>query len=93
MDASFGGRVRIGKWPVSVDIDHGTSPFNTMMVGAQVFDTVDNGTLARIELRRHNEDRHYISLFLFEFEDGELPEYWEDSELLWKWERELSRGG
>lgn len=63
-----------GKWPACFDI----WPLGYSDYG--LFAQVNTYRLPRIELRKKE---HTVALFVFGYDDLEIPEWWRDAEVLW----------
>lgn len=73
-------RIRVGsEYPICLDIEsiHGHES-GGILAAFYTYEMSDG--LKRVELRRREER---IALFLFRYEDMDLPEWWQNSELLW----------
>ena len=84
MDITSFKRIRVGShYPQTLDI----APIEAhesdgLYASFFAFPMINRG-MRRVELRRKDNS---FALFLFRYDDMELPDWWKDSELLWELE-------
>jgi hypothetical protein len=78
----FTDTIRLGKYPFSLDVDPlGLSDWHGVIASFSVYPHSVGERVERAELRRKE---NIIGLFVFHWNDAELPKWWQDSELLWE---------
>jgi len=75
MNITHFDRFRAGEWPVSIDISRDVAKGNHVLVAsAYCYEKW-------VQVRRKE---HSLALVIYEYDDDPLPEWWQDSELLWE---------
>lgn len=85
--------IRMGTYPYCLNIDPATDDTDFNGVSATFYVSQAKGLkekVRRAELRRRADE---YRLFVFRFTDAELPEGWQDSELLWELKDDFSETG
>jgi hypothetical protein len=75
MDITHVSSLRVGEWPAAIDIRRDAEHGNHVMIGSvHCFG-------ARVQVLRKDEE---IAIAVYQYDDEPLPEWWQDSELLWE---------
>ena len=82
------GRLRIGKWPIDLDIEIDSADnlsAEIFLVGTKARKKYET-QIVRVLLKKNN-----LGIFMSRYADFRVPAYWVDAELIWEHQQPLAQ--